>query len=136
MMMMMMIHIQKFVYCVIGSLYDKQRQQYYPVKNAVQFLGTAVPPSATGVGGGVASHVLSPCLTRLMTVLSFFPASSQTLTVIYSGIFLTWLKGFPAYSMTHHAVISKVSWESLALSNASYLLFLKMLYSLSNQVIN
>jgi len=97
----------------VGCLYDKERQQYYPVKNNAHFISTAVPPSSTGVGGGVASHLISPSLSRRMAVLSFFPASSQTLTAIYTGIFLGWLKGFPAYSMTHHRHIAMVRWFAI-----------------------
>ncbi|XP_048580282.1 dynein heavy chain domain-containing protein 1 isoform X3 [Nematostella vectensis] len=90
-----------------GSLYDQERHHYKAVQN-IQFIATAAPPSGVSTGGGIASHPLSPRLTRLMTVVSFLPLGRDTLEVIYSSVFRAWLEEFPAYSLTHHSAIAKV----------------------------
>ncbi|EDO49396.1 predicted protein, partial [Nematostella vectensis] len=90
-----------------GSLYDQDCHHYKAVQN-IQFIATAAPPSGVSTGGGIASHPLSPRLTRLMTVVSFLPLGRDTLEVIYSNVFRAWLEEFPAYSLTHHSAIAKV----------------------------
>ena len=68
-----------------------------------------MPPGCPGVGGGISSFAISPRLTRMMTVLSFHSLSAATLQSIYCNLFQTWLEDFPAYSLTHHHQLAKVS---------------------------
>ena len=71
-------------------------------------MAACVPPGAAASCGGVASYPVSHRLSRLMTVLSFFSLSSESLRSIYSAVFLAWLEEFPAYSLTHHEQLAKV----------------------------
>ena len=71
-------------------------------------MAACVPPGAAASCGGMASYPVSHRLSRLMTVLSFFSLSSQSLRSIYSAVFLAWLEEFPAYSLTHHEQLAKV----------------------------
>lgn len=89
-------------------MYDKQRYHFYGVQN-LHFMAACVPPGAATSGGGVAAYPVSPRLSRLMTVLSFFPLSSDSLRSIYRSVFVTWLEEFPTYSVTHHEQLGKVS---------------------------
>ncbi|XP_029192398.2 LOW QUALITY PROTEIN: dynein heavy chain domain-containing protein 1-like [Acropora millepora] len=89
-----------------GTMYDKQRYHFYSVQN-VHFMAACVPPGAATSGGGVASYPVCPRLSRLMTVLSFFPLSSDSLRSIYRSVFVTWLEEFPTYSVTHHEQLGK-----------------------------
>ena len=90
-----------------GTLYNKQRYHLYRVQH-LQFMAACVPPGAATSYGGVASYPVSHRLSRLMTVLSFFPLASDSLQSIYSAVFLAWLEEFPAYSITHHEQLAKV----------------------------
>ena len=94
--------------CLLGLLYDKEHR-YFNRVHRIQFVAAAVPPGSCGVGGGVASHPINPRLTRLMTVLSFSPLSTDTLKWIYSSVVQSWLEEFPGYSLTHHKVLAQVS---------------------------
>ena len=101
-------HIQVlYVVISLGTLYNKQRHHLYRVQR-LQFMAACVPPGAGTSCGGVASYAISHRLSRLMTVLSFFPLSSDSLESIYSSVFLTWLEEFPAYSLSHHEHLAKV----------------------------
>lgn len=91
----------------LGTLYNKQRHHLYRVQH-LQFMAACVPPGAASSCGGVASYAISHRLSRLMTVLSFFPLSSESLENIYSSVFQTWLEEFPAYSISHHEHLAKV----------------------------
>ena len=91
-----------------GTLYNKQRYHLYRVQH-LQFMAACVPPGAGTSCGGVASYAISHRLSRLMTVLSFFSLSSNSLESIYSSVFLSWLEEFPAYSLTHHEHLAKVT---------------------------
>ena len=71
-------------------------------------MAACVPPGAASSCGGVASYAISHRLSRLMTVLSFFPLSSESLENIYSSVFQAWLEEFPAYSISHHEHLAKV----------------------------
>ncbi|XP_073235787.1 dynein heavy chain domain-containing protein 1-like [Porites lutea] len=89
-----------------GTLYNKQRHHSSRVQH-LKVMAACVPPGAAASCGGVASYPLSHRLSRLMTVLSFFSLSSESLQSIYSAVFLAWLEEFPAYSLTHHEQLAK-----------------------------
>ena len=100
-----------------GTLYNKQRYHLYRVQN-LQFMAACVPPGAGTSCGGVASFAISHRLSRLMTVLSFFPLSCDSLETVYSSVFLSWLEEFPAYSLTHHEHLAKVGTRDVHLVKA------------------
>lgn len=89
-----------------GTMYNKQRYHLYRVQN-LQFMAACVPPGASTSGGGVAAYPISHRLSRLMTIVSFFPLASESLRRVYSAVFLAWLEEFPAYSLTHHEQLAQ-----------------------------
>ena len=99
--------VEIFVFDSLGTLYNKQRHYLYRVQH-LQFMAACVPPGEGTSCGGVASYAISHRLSRLMTVLSFFPLSSESLETIYSSVFQAWLGEFPAYSLSHHEHLAKV----------------------------
>lgn len=92
---------------VPGTLYNKQRHHSCRVQH-LKVMAACVPPGAAASCGGVASYPVSHRLSRLMTVLSFFSLSSESLQSIYSAVFMAWLEEFPTYSLTHHEQLAKV----------------------------
>lgn len=97
----------KLRFSIPGTLYNKQRHHSCRVQH-LKVMAACVPPGAAASCGGVASYPVSHRLSRLMTVLSFFSLSSESLQSIYSAVFLAWLEEFPAYSLTHHEQLAKV----------------------------
>ena len=97
-------------------MYNKQRYHLYRVQN-LQFMAACVPPGASTSGGGVAAYPISHRLSRLMTIVSFFPLASESLRSVYSAVFLAWLEEFPAYSLTHHEQLAQVTRQIRALKD-------------------
>ena len=110
-----------------GVVFDKERHSFQQIQQ-LQFMAAAVPPGSTCTGGGVASYPISSRLTRLMTVISFFPLSSDTLEGIYSSVFQAWLEEFPAYSLTHHELLAKVRKWMVVLSDNGCVFLQKMYF--------
>ena len=90
-----------------GGVYDRQRLHHKALESA-NFIAACVPPSTVGIGSGTSSHALSPRITRLFSVLSFFVHSDEAMQLMHGSSLQGWLEEFPAYSLDHHKELAQV----------------------------
>ncbi|XP_072028237.1 dynein heavy chain domain-containing protein 1-like [Amphiura filiformis] len=83
-----------------SGVYDRQ-QLYHKSLERPNFVAACIPPSTVGIGSGTSSHVLSPRITRLFTVVSFFVHSDEAMQLMHGSSLQGWLEEFPAYSLDH-----------------------------------
>ena len=95
-----------------GCVYDRQ-QLYHKALERPNFVAACVSPSTVGIGSGTSSHALSPRITRLFTVISFFVHSAEAMQLMHGSSLQGWLEEFPAYSLDHHKELARVSVTSL-----------------------
>ncbi|XP_038044677.1 dynein heavy chain domain-containing protein 1-like [Patiria miniata] len=84
-----------------GGVYDRERLFFQAVEGA-NFVASCAPPGTPGIGSGKACHPVSPRLSRLFCVLSFFPLGSGAMDSLHRSNLQGWLEEFPAYSLAHH----------------------------------